>query len=162
MKDQHDYDPFESNLERARRLGIGPPPWGPAEWSLINPAPDFAAGDPVKSDPAVLAAEQERDDAREVFDLADEMWLQATQAQANAEIRGQVGGNRAYMSLPNGLGRLKKPDEMAAELALTEAVEQATERRDAAWARVVKANAAIAKAQHAARGRLALAETRGK
>lgn len=143
---------------RATAAGIGPPPWGPAEWALIAPTPTVTA-DPIKSDPGVIAAEAERDDAREAYDLTQDLWLQVTQAQATAEIRGQVGGNRAYVSTPNGLGRLKAPDELAAEMALTEAVEEATERRDAAWVRVIKANGAIAKAQRAARGRLALAES---
>jgi hypothetical protein len=146
---------------RARRAGVGPAPWTPAQWALINPVADDI-GDPVKNDAAVLRAEKERDAAREAFDITDEAWLQATQAQATAEIRGQLGGNKAYVSYGNGLGRLKTAEDMAAETALQEAVEQATERRNDAWARVVKANAAIAKAQHSARVRLALAEARGR
>lgn len=146
---------------RAKRAGIGPAPWTPDQWARIQQDVVVDPG-PVKSDPAVIAAELRRDEARAAFDVVDETWLEVMQAQASLDMRGHLGGNRAYVSDGNGMGHAKTPADLAAEARLREQVEEATEARAKAWERVCKANEAIQRAQFVAQQRVELAEARGK
>jgi hypothetical protein len=123
---------------RARRAGLGPAPWTPEQWALISPPADFTASDPVKTDPDVIAAEQQRDEARAVYDVADEVWMRAARAHADSEMRRRL-----------------RPDQMR---PLVVARDEADMVRERAWKKVTAANMAIAKAQAAARYRLEHAE----
>jgi hypothetical protein len=71
-------------------------------------------------DPAVVAAEAERDTARAVFDQFAITWEGALAAKTRADIRGQT--------------------TTAERRRLHETEGAARERRDQAWARVVAAN----------------------
>jgi hypothetical protein len=93
--------------------------------------------DPVKLDPDVIAAEQRRDQAREVFDLADAVWKPCLRAHFNAEMAGLAWDQR---------------------IPLKRALDEAARHRDAAGQKLVDANMAILAAHRAARWRLALAE----
>jgi hypothetical protein len=94
--------------------------------------------DPIKSDPAVIAAESRRDAAREAYDLVNETWTKAAGTRSITEMRGNA--NWAQMA------------------ALKEAEADATRLRDRAWSQVVQANNEIARAHAAARYRQDLAE----
>jgi hypothetical protein len=71
-------------------------------------------------DPAVIAAEEARDEARVMFDSFDLTWQAALAARTRADIRGQI--------------------TTTARRRLNENEATARERRDQAWARVVTAN----------------------
>lgn len=119
---------------RLQEAGFGPGPYTPSElargYAAVGAlAPDAAAGDPVRSDPAFTAATSARDDARAVFDAVSAEWDAATAAVRAA--RGR-----------------RVPWQEATRLADAAAV--AAERREAAWSRVVAANGAVLAAQHAA------------
>jgi hypothetical protein len=134
----NDHDPCDRAPCRALRAGIGPPPWTAEQWQVMYPPTDDTADDPIKNDPDVLKATGERDTAREAYDLVDELWLQAVQVQARAQLRGRLDPHRSY--------------------ALQKAVDDAAKRRDTAWSRVIRANTALATAQRTVQRRLELAE----
>lgn len=129
--------------------GLGAGPYTPAEYALIAPPAVVSSGDdPVSSDPAVLAAEQARDDARAVFDVMNGQWEAAVAEHRAAELRDDpflrnVDGD------PVGYRSRLTPDPRKSELADRE--KEAREARDTAWKSVVKANDRLREAQVRAR-----------
>ena len=88
---------------RARLAGIGPPPWTPEQWARIDPMPDPAADDPVKTDPDVIAATAERDAAQDSLAALYDLWLQAVEVHARAQL-GQHKASTGQTVMVDGTG----------------------------------------------------------
>lgn len=115
---------------RVDRGEIPPGPYTPAEFAAAGLQRGLVARGPWPSgadDPAVLAAGVAVDTAREEFAPFDEAWQEATARVRDAELltrsQDRATAERARRELPR----------------LREAVQTASDERDAAWKLVVKA-----------------------
>jgi hypothetical protein len=129
---------------RAHAAGLGPGPYGAAEYALLAPPVVLStADDPVSNDPQVQLAEQARGDARSVFDVMNAQWETAVAEHRSAELRGDPY-LRDSDGDPVGYRKTTRDPRLP---ELVEREKDAREARDASWASVVKANERLRQAQ---------------
>ena len=115
---------------RVERGEIPPGPYTPAEFAALGLQRGMAASTPALTgadDPAVIAAATAVDKAREEFAPLDEAWREATARVRDADL------------LTRSQDRATAERARRALLGLREAVQTASDERDAAWKLVVKA-----------------------
>ena len=138
---------------KAYRAKLPAGPYDPQQYALIAP-PTVGPGNGephVGDDPRVQAAEEARDVARVAFDLLDAEWVAAVSASTSAALLA----NDPYTRDAGGDITGRRADVKPGHVRELEAAEQdLRERRDAAWAKVVKANDRIVAAQARARARI--------
>jgi hypothetical protein len=131
---------------RVAAVGLPAGPYTPAQYKLIAPPTALSTSQHrFHNDPDVTAATAARDAAREAFDAVNEVWLSAVVAHRSAEL----ASHDPYERDVNGdvIGVRKQRGNRRRVVDLAEREKSARDLRDAAWAKVVKANDAILKAQ---------------
>ena len=143
---------------RVEAAGLGPGPYTPREYQLIQPATvTSATDDPVSRDPQVLAAQLAVREAREAYQPFEQAWMEAVAAHRAAEL----APDQSVTDGRGGLFTLGTRRRRARVGELARRRKDAREEMELAWRKVVEANDQVRDALLAGRIRVAEGERTG-